>query len=330
MVKESRQHGDRALAFLVGLAGEFTVVLAPQDLVDRTLALLQKEAGFESAAIAIVDDQNPDRLTVVGATGLQADLRGRTLPKGGGLQWAAIASAEPLYVRDLNADPRTRHRDDRVRSGIYVPLTAKGDPIGVLSAQRRDVDAFAPEDVAALAAIGRYLEGAFEVSRLHARLRDQATTDTLTGLADRRRFLTRLEAELARTRRGGRVVTVALLDLDGFKAVNDSHGHAVGDAVLVRVAEIIRRGIRAYDIAARFGGDEFILMLPETTSVQADQVLVRVRQQVESADFLAGIARPTTPLSVSWGIACFPADGETPDALMRAADSRLYGMKKEK
>src|SRR5205807_380880 len=139
----------------------------------------------------------------------------------------------------------------------------------VLRAHRERAGAFARADLDVLTVVGRYLTGAVEVARLHDQLKDLAATDSLTGLANRRCFFERFTVEIARSRRKDRPVTVVLLDLNGFKAVNDAHGHAKGDEVLIWVGEAITKAIRSYDLAARFGGDEFILMLPETTKEQA-------------------------------------------------------------
>lgn len=305
-------------------SNDFTAVLSLPELVERVLEALHTEVGFDSCTIGLLDEQNSGVLTLLGAAGIRKDFRGLAVPRGMGLNWAVLETGKPLYVPDMQADPRVFRQDDRVRSGIYAPLTARGHAIGVLSAHRGQVDAFSATDLDLLTVVARYLAGAFEVARLHEQLRTLAATDPLTGLMNRRAFVDQIEAEINRSRRTDRPFAVALLDLDGFKAINDAHGHAAGDVALIRVAEVLRRGARTYDRVARFGGDEFVLFLPATTAAQAHEVLERVR----SIALPLGETPEGTHLTVSWGIASWPSDGDSPEVLMGMADARLYAMKK--
>ncbi len=324
--RPKRPGQQKTLAFLANLAIEFTAVLSLPDLVDRVLESLRGEVGFDSCAVALRDGHGGDALSVLGASGVRADFRGTVIPRGKGIHWAVMEAGTPLNVPDMHADPRLFRRMENVRSALYVPLVVHGHPIGVLSAYRVQTNAFSQDELDLLTVVARYLAGAFEVARLHEQLRDLAVTDTLTGLHNRRFFLERLDTELGRSRRSGRPFSVALADLDGFKAINDTYGHAAGDAALMRVAEVFRRSIREYDLAARFGGDEFILLLPETAAAQADMVLRR----------LDGTGISVTPdgtgpaVTVSWGAATWPGDGESGDVLINIADARLYAMKRTK
>lgn len=157
----------RAVKFLARLAGEFTAVLHLQDLVRRVLDSLGEEFGFDSCSVALLDEQTPDVLTVVGATGIRVGFEGLALPRGRGLHWAAIDAGESIYVADMHADPRVFRRDDRIRSGIYAVLSVQGRRIGVLSAHRNTVGAFTPDDLDLLTIVAGYLAGAFEVARLY-------------------------------------------------------------------------------------------------------------------------------------------------------------------
>lgn len=151
-------------------------------------------------------------------------------------------------------------------------------------------------------------------------LRQLAVRDPLTGLANYRELIRVLESEIGRSERNGRPFAILLLDLDGLKKINDEYGHVVGSGALLRVAVVLRASCRTVDTAARFGGDEFALVLPETTAEEAGQVATRVR---------AGVAedpeRP--PLSVSLGLALYPLDGTRAEELLGAADRLLYDAK---
>jgi diguanylate cyclase (GGDEF)-like protein len=151
-------------------------------------------------------------------------------------------------------------------------------------------------------------------------LRELAITDPLTGLANYRRLIEVLRAEIARSRRTGRSFSVVFVDMDGLKAVNDRFGHLVGSRALCRVGDALRRTSRGLDTPARYGGDEFAIVLPETTEEGGQAVLKRI------SDRLA--ADPDKPqLSVSGGLAVFPRDGDSPTMLLRTADRALYAAK---
>jgi diguanylate cyclase (GGDEF)-like protein len=314
---------DKALSFLARLATELTVVLSFGELIDGTLRLLGEEAGFESCSVGVIDEGR-DALTIVGAAGLRAVSKGLTIPHGRSLHWTAVESREALYVPDMHADSRVFHHQDDVRSGIYAPLIVRGRVIGVLSAHRGGVDGFTPEDLQVLTVVSRYLAGAIEVARLYEELRNLASTDELTRLPNRRAILERFGAELSRALRDAQPLSVAIVDLDDLKRVNDRLGHQVGDAVLMHVAEVLRRRIRVHDIAGRLAGDEFILLFPNTDREQAETILRRL----ERIDARGSGTAADLAMTLSWGVATWPDDGAAVDALMAAADRELYIMKR--
>jgi len=147
-----------------------------------------------------------------------------------------------------------------------------------------------------------------------------ATSDPLTGLANYRKLIDVLDAEIKRYGRAGRPFAVLLFDMDGLKKINDAHGHLVGSRALCRLAGILHIHCRAIDTAARYGGDEFVLVLPETESAAAVQVAQRVSEQLNNDG-----EEPS--ISVSTGTATYPRDGKTIDELLAAADRALYGQK---
>jgi len=165
------------------------------------------------------------------------------------------------------------------------------------------------------------LSGALlDQARLFEQVRSMAVSDPLTGLANYRRLISVLEAELDRSRRTQRPFSIVLLDMDGLKIINDHFGHLTGSRALVRIGKVLRNHSRAIDTAARYGGDEFALVLPEAAKDIATRIVSRIRER------LAAENEPPA-LSVSAGVAAFPEDGDTPEKLLGAADRALYAMK---
>jgi diguanylate cyclase (GGDEF)-like protein len=165
------------------------------------------------------------------------------------------------------------------------------------------------------------LSGALlDQARLFEQVRSMAVSDSLTGLANYRRLIGVMEAELDRSRRTQRPFSIVLLDMDGLKVINDQYGHLTGSRALVRIGKILRNHSRAIDTAARYGGDEFALVLPEAGKDIASRVVSRIRERLST--------EPEHPaLSVSAGVAAFPEDGDTPEKLLGSADRALYAMK---
>jgi diguanylate cyclase (GGDEF)-like protein len=165
------------------------------------------------------------------------------------------------------------------------------------------------------------LSGALlDQARLFEQVRSMAVSDPLTGLANYRRLISVLEAELDRSRRTQRPFSVVLLDMDGLKIINDHYGHLTGSRAIVRMGKVLRNHSRAIDTAARYGGDEFALVLPEAGKDIASRVVSRIRERLSSETEVPA-------LSVSAGVAAFPEDGDTPEKLLGAADRALYVMK---
>jgi diguanylate cyclase (GGDEF)-like protein len=213
-------------------------------------------------------------------------------------------------------------RANRDRYVYVLILTSRGGVDDMLEAFEAEADDFLvkPFDTGELGARVRVAE---RLLRLQAELRHQATHDALTGLPNRQAILTHLDTELHRARRHGAPLAIALADLDHFKFTNDTFGHLAGDQVLREAARRMRSAIRAYDYVGRYGGEEFLLVLPDCDSQAACSVAERVRAAVAEAS-MEQIHRHMT---VSVGVSSTTEVGDSADALLSAADTALYRAK---
>jgi diguanylate cyclase (GGDEF)-like protein len=204
---------------------------------------------------------------------------------------------------------------------IWLPLRAAsgevGAVVGRLTAAELD-----REQVEAATLFAQHTAALIDVGQALRREQRAAVTDALTGLLNRRGLEDRLTEELARCRRAGHELSLVMIDCDGLKAVNDSGGHELGDAVLQRIADCLREHKRIADVAARLGGDEFVVLLPETGTGDALGVAERFRRELSASPLACG-----RTITAALGIASFPADGETPASLLRVADRTLYAAK---
>jgi diguanylate cyclase (GGDEF)-like protein len=201
-----------------------------------------------------------------------------------------------------------------VADGTPTTMTLYAPPLG-----------FGPDARDAAAWIAGQAFIALENARLHGLVQRQAVTDDLTGLANRRRFLSQLEAEIVRSGRSGSPLGVVLADLDDFKRINDTWGHDVGDETLRRFAQILRATVRDVDLPVRLGGEEFAILLPETDLEGSAQLAERVRLALEEEDVVT--SRATFRLTASFGVSCFPL-AATADDVLTDADRRLYDAKR--
>jgi diguanylate cyclase (GGDEF)-like protein len=166
-----------------------------------------------------------------------------------------------------------------------------------------------------------------DLERANARLEELAVTDGLTGLYNHRHFRERLDHELARAHRRGEPVSLLMADVDRFKLYNDKNGHLAGDRALKTIATILKRGRRAADLVARYGGEEFVVILVGAPKKAAAQVADYLRRQIQDTELVGEESQPGGRLTISFGVASYPQDGETHTDILMAADAALYDAK---
>jgi diguanylate cyclase (GGDEF)-like protein len=165
------------------------------------------------------------------------------------------------------------------------------------------------------------------LEELSQRLRSLAYQDSLTSLYNHRYFYEQLDHEVERAHRYGRPVSVILLDLDHFKSVNDTYGHLMGDKLLALVGQIIKDQVRRSDVAARYGGDEFAIILPDTTAASAEATAQKLARAIATGRTSTASLSENLPLSASYGVACCPDDARSVSELLQQADDHVYAAK---
>ncbi|HEV8228592.1 MAG TPA: sensor domain-containing diguanylate cyclase [Candidatus Limnocylindria bacterium] len=244
-----------------------------------------------------------------------------------GISLAAVEARDLVVAQDYAAHPRsTKPLHAMIASAIAVPLIAYGEIVGTLAMYSATSRRFSAETQRLVRLYAAQAAIAIANARLLAETYRLAHNDDLTGALNRRSIMERLDGEVAEATRHGDIFAVILCDVDGLKSVNDSAGHLAGNEVLIKVARIMRDSVRAEDVVARFGGDEFVLLLPRTGLLPAQALVGRIDSRLRGETYhWAGQDHPLP--RVSFGIAWFPEDGRTDDALLAVADERMYQQK---
>lgn len=294
-------------------------------IVETTQAL----AGADAAAVEL---REGEEMVYRAASGTAAEHVGLRVSVESSLSGSCVQRREALVCDDAEIDPRVDAEACRrigVRSMVVVPLTATvidgaSDCVGVLKVMSGAPHAFGPEAQATLELMAGFLGTCIRRASEFEQHAHRATHDNLTGLPNRMLFLDRAALALARSSRLGTPVAVLFLDLDGFKAVNDTLGHVGGDLVLATVASRLREHVRGSDTVARLGGDEYVILCEGLDPALIEKFAARIRDLITEPITYRGTS---CQVGVSIGIAVAEA-GDTADALLHRADSRMYGHKR--
>ena len=260
-------------------------------------------------------------------------LKDLTVLPGEGIAGTTFTSGKPRLVNDVKADPDFAPRFDQAtalstQSIVAVPLLVREKPIGVLElvALPGGKDIFTDDDVRVAQVMAEFAAIAIDNARNFQRVQDLTLTDEHTGLFNARHLLAQLDREVNRCQRFGRPLSLLFLDIDHFKKVNDTRGHLVGSRVLKEVGRLLAETVRTVDSAYRYGGDEFALLLLETSSDGARAAAQRVLDAFRGRSFDVGTGEPLK-VTVSIGAASYPDHALTALGLLEAADRAMYRVK---
>ncbi|HZX94808.1 MAG TPA: sensor domain-containing diguanylate cyclase [Myxococcales bacterium] len=282
----------------------------------------------------LLKDPATSELYFHAAVGAGSDtLLGMRIKPGEGIAGWVAQHNQPLLVNDVHADPRFASRFDQAsrfhtQSILCVPLAFKERTLGVIELVNGEGDGgFSEEDLKILGTVAEFSAIAIENARNFHKVQELTVLDDHTGLFNSRHLRRSLESEVVRATRFGHPVSLIFFDLDHFKRVNDTHGHQAGSQVLHEVGSLLLKTLRSTDVPVRYGGDEFVILMPETSKDQAVAAARRIGAEIARQPFLAD--RPYGPLKLtaSLGVASFPDDAREPDDLLLRADEAMYRVK---
>ena len=317
-VREQDDAADRLLSSLKDLSSDLRL----DEVLDQITAKAQTAVGGKEFALLLADGDamHADRHSGIPAPSLAA------LEAWAQEHRETLLERGTVVVDDLATDAvlaELPHSEELpLGSMCAVPLRFRDEMLGVLAALAHGSTVFLPGDTATLSAYAAHAAIALSNARLVARLERQAAEDPLTGLANQRAFHDTCAAEFSRAQRAGSAVSIIMLDLDRFKEINDAHGHPYGDQILLGVADALRSSIRQHDMAARMGGEEFAILLPDADEAAAHEIAERVRAKVAQMPVL------DSTLSCSAGLATGSPVDTSPADLLALADSALYAAKR--
>jgi len=333
--KETNSDGrsQQELETLMEIGKALTSLLDIEEVYQVVMDKISRLLRPDSWSLLMVDETTEELSFVIAVSPAAAELKKVRLAPGEGIAGWVARHGEPLLVPDVSRDDRfSAHVDRRsgftTRSIICVPLKARERTLGVIQLiNGMDQGEFARTDLNILSTIADFAAIAIDNARLIEKINQLTITDELTGLYNDRHFHALLEYEIERARRAATALSLVFIDLDHFKQVNDTFGHLTGSRLLKEVGQVIREKTRRINHAARYGGDEFVILLPGTDQEGALGMTNNLRKNLQNEDFRADDGTPLK-VTASFGIATYPVHASTKEELLRLADEAMYDVKK--
>jgi diguanylate cyclase (GGDEF)-like protein len=312
-----------------------TAITSSLDLQEILRVIMEKVSILlkpSTWSLLLADKETGDLIFEIAVSPAAEKLKGMRLKSGEGIAGWVVEHAVPLLIPDVTKDPRFAGQIDKAvafitRSIVCVPIKSRNRCLGVIelvnSFEEQD---FSEADLRLISAIADYAAIAIENARHVEQIRELVITDDLTGLHNSRHMHELLDHEFERAKRYTTPLSLVFIDLDHFKEVNDTHGHLVGSRLLTEIGRLIKENLRTVDYAARYGGDEFVLILPNTAKKGAVVVAAKLRNALRQRQFHADDGTPFK-ITASFGIASYPEDATTKRDLVSLADQAMYAVK---
>jgi diguanylate cyclase (GGDEF)-like protein/putative nucleotidyltransferase with HDIG domain len=320
---------NREVISLYELAREFSSSLDLDDAFGMFARKLGEMVPFDTCAVYLLD--GPKRqASAAHVIGLNAEaLLSRKVRVGQGATGFALKSGETVPKADPDLDFSYSQTEfvGAYRTLASMPLLTDDEIIGAVTVYSSELSEYGEENIRLLETISRMGSEAIGRSLKHDEAQTHALTDPMTGLPNARSLQIQFDKEVARASRGSSSFQLLMLDLDGFKAVNDTFGHKVGDMMLKEVGRVIREQLRDYDFLARYGGDEFVALIPETSADDVADLCDRIEKAVHAFRLSVEGCDKRPFVGVSLGASGYPKNGETFDQMIVAADKVMYTRK---
>src|SRR6266403_5477570 len=331
MTKDAADRKVQELGIFHDVAKALTSSL---DLDSILQTIMEKMAEYfkpDNWSLLMVDEER-DELYFAIVVGKAAEaLKNVRLKVGEGIAGWVAKHGERVVVPDVYTDPRFAKRIDEMtqwetRSIICVPLRSKLRVLGVIQLVNVSMENFTDQESFFLQSICDYAAIAIENARSVEKIQELTITDDCTGLYNARHLYKTLETEVYRSARFGYEFTVLFIDLDHFKSVNDTHGHLIGSKLLAEIGYLVKAQLRLIDFAFRYGGDEFVILLPQTSKEAALIVARRLLEVMRLSEFMAAEGLKLN-VRCSMGLATYPEDAKSAHEIIRQADEMMYSVK---
>lgn len=285
-------------------------------------------------SLMLIDED--ETLVIKAAVGLdEAIIKNTRIKLGQSISGWVAQQGEPVLIANIEDNiqfGRANLPKYETKSLLCIPLKVKENILGVINVADKislsQENAFTEEDMHFLAVICNYAAISVENALLYGEVKNLAVTDGLTGLFNHRYFQTNINSEVTRVQRYLRPLSLIMFDIDYFKMFNDTYGHPMGDLVLTEIAKVVKKNVRKVDIACRYGGEEFAVILPETKIKEAILVAEKIRTSVEKIRFDTGRGMKKEKVTISGGVAQFKS-GMSKEDFIRGADDSLYKAKND-
>ena len=309
----------RHLSLLNTISRNAIATLNPDEMLAKITEQLEAGLTYDHIGIAVLEYSTRE-IVVQAEAGQRRGALGQRIPLGSGLVGQVARNGNlAVYRSSAPTEASLKPLLQGSVAAIALPIFYAEQLHGVLYVESAEPVEFSEEEILLLGTLADLIAGALHNALSFQKAQEQAITDGLTGVKTHRFFMEALSAEWKRSTRAGRAFALVLMDLDRFKFVNDFYGHLEGDLVLQRVGHILETNCRRSDVVSRYGGDEFVILMPETSMEQARQLASKLRGWVSADPLLR-----EKNISASFGIACYPLHGSSPQELIQVADASMY------